>query len=87
MTLIIFLVDQSRSPVRVHRPGATFSGSAEDRNLTRRTRELRNFMKLIYFSQKLIENKKKCSIVTPDFLKNKTRLIICVPRKSTHMLE
>jgi hypothetical protein len=86
MTLIIFLVDQSRSPVRAHRPGATFSGSAEDRNLTRRTRELRNFMKLIYFSQKLIENK-KYSIVTPDFLKNKTRLIICVPRKSTHMLE
>jgi hypothetical protein len=25
--------------------------------------------------------------VTPGFLKNKTRLIICVPRKSTHMLE
>jgi hypothetical protein len=25
--------------------------------------------------------------VTPGFLKNKTRLIICVPRKSTHMPE
>jgi hypothetical protein len=25
--------------------------------------------------------------VTPGFLKNKTRLIICVPRKSTHMSE
>jgi hypothetical protein len=28
---------------------------------------------------------RKC--VTPGFLKNKTRLIICVPRKSTHMSE
>jgi hypothetical protein len=27
------------------------------------------------------------SPVTPGFLKNKTRLIICVPRKSTHMPE
>jgi hypothetical protein len=26
-------------------------------------------------------------VVTPGFLKNKTRLIICVPRKSTHMPE
>jgi hypothetical protein len=26
-------------------------------------------------------------IVTPGFPKNKTRLIICVPRKSTHMSE
>jgi hypothetical protein len=25
--------------------------------------------------------------VTPGFLKNKTRLIICVPRKSTHISE
>jgi hypothetical protein len=25
--------------------------------------------------------------VTPGFLKNKTRLIICVSRKSTHMSE
>jgi hypothetical protein len=24
-------------------------------------------------------------VVTPSFLKNKTRLIICVPRKSTHI--
>jgi hypothetical protein len=29
----------------------------------------------------------KVKCVTPDFAKNKTRLIICVPRKSTHMLE
>jgi hypothetical protein len=27
------------------------------------------------------------SSVTPGFLKNKTRLIICAPRKSTHMSE
>jgi hypothetical protein len=27
------------------------------------------------------------AFVTPGFLKNKTRLIICVPRKSTHMSE
>jgi hypothetical protein len=26
-------------------------------------------------------------LVTPGFIKNKTRLIICVPRKSTHMSE
>jgi hypothetical protein len=29
----------------------------------------------------------KHDTVTPGFLKNKTRLIICVPRKSTHMPE
>jgi hypothetical protein len=30
---------------------------------------------------------KLVSLVKPGFLKNKTRLIIYVPRKSTHMLE
>jgi hypothetical protein len=29
----------------------------------------------------------ECILVTHGFLKNKTRLIICVPRKSTHMSE
>jgi hypothetical protein len=27
------------------------------------------------------------AVVTSGFLKNKTRLIICAPRKSTHMSE
>jgi hypothetical protein len=30
---------------------------------------------------------RKLDVVTPGFLKNKIRLIICVPRKSTHMSE
>jgi hypothetical protein len=43
------------------------------------------------FLEKNFQNSKllRCEIrkMTPGFLKNKTRLIICVPRKSTHMPE
>jgi hypothetical protein len=45
------------------------------------------FFLLMYFCPPALAYKREGPVVTPGFLKNKTRLIICVPRKSTHMPE